>query len=108
MKLGILEKINSSHNNLRTTTMRGMFQDFPNIGERFIIFGEGIQFGNRMIHTTPIGEILELGTNEDSQDFCVFKTANSTYRITQLGDIEDSADYLEETFKMPSSEASMQ
>jgi hypothetical protein len=108
MKLGILEKINSSHNNLRTTSMKGMFSDFPNIGETFIIFGEGIVFGNRMIHTTKIAEILELGTNEDNQDFSVFKTANSTYKITLLEEVADSADYLEETFKMPDSEANMQ
>ena len=108
MKLGILEKISSNHNNLRTTLMEGMFQDFPVIGETFIIFGEGIVFGNRMIHTTRIQEIIEFGTNEDNHDFSIFRTANSTYKITLLGDVEDHNTYLEDNFKVPDLEKDTQ
>ena len=63
MKLGILEKIKSSHNNLRTSTMQGVYEKFPEVGEIFIIQGEGLAFGNRLIYTSPVKEILKVGTN---------------------------------------------
>jgi len=107
-KLGVLEKIKSTHKNLRTTTMQGVFEDFPNVGEPFYIFGEGIEFGNRMIHTTPIKEILELGKDSDGLDYVVFNTANSKYKLTLLEEDVDGDSYLEDSCKIPESKASIQ
>jgi len=106
--LGVLEKINSKHNNLRTTSMQGVFESFPDVGEQFLIFGEGLEFGNRMIHTTPVKEILELGKDDDNLDYVIFKTANSEYRITLLEEDVDKDSYLEESFKMPESSTGIQ
>jgi len=103
-KLGVLEKINSNHNNLRTTSMQGVFESFPDVGEQFIIFGEGIEFGNRMIHTTPVKEILELGKDNEDLDYILFNTANSKYRLTLLEEDVDSASYLEDSCKIPESD----
>jgi len=100
-KLGILEKINSSHKNLRTNTMKGVFEDFPKVGEQFVILGEGLEFGNRMIFTTPIKEIADHGRNQDNFDFMVFTTENSTYKITVLEEIAEEDKYLEDNFKIP-------
>jgi len=99
--LGVLEKINSTHNNLRTNTMQGVFEKFPSIGETFQIFGEGISFGNRMIFTSPIKEIIEAGKDKDDLEYIVFQTANSMYRLTLLEDNVSGDDYLEESFKFP-------
>jgi len=107
-KLGILEKINSTHNNLRTSTMQGVFEDFPNVGEQFLIFGEGLKFGNRMIHTTPVAEVLEIGKDQDDLEYIVFKTANSKYRLTLLEEEFDGESYLNDSCKMPESSASIQ
>jgi len=102
-KLGVLEKIQSVHNNLRTSSMQGVFEDFPNVGEPFLIFGEGLEFGNRMIHTTPIKEILEIGKDGDSLDYIIFNTDNSKYKLTLLEEEVDSVSYLEESFTIPES-----
>lgn len=107
-KLGILEKINSTHENLRTKTMDGMFEDFPKVGEQFIIFGEGLKFGNRMIYTTPVKEIFDAGRNKDNYEFMVFTTANSTYKITVTGEVEEEAAYLEANLKIPETNKSVQ
>lgn len=92
MKLGTLEKIESSHNNLRTNSMNGYFEEFPKVGEPFRILGKGLEFGTRIIHTTPITEILE-----EKEDLIVFKTLNSTYRVSLLSensllDIEENSE----------------
>jgi len=96
MFLGILNKIESTHNNLRTSSMEGVFFEFPNIGETFRIFGEGLYFGNRLIETTPVSEIIELST-----DHIMFKTANSTYKVIKLKEIGNEQDYLKDSFKIP-------
>lgn len=107
-KLGVFEKINSTHENLRTKTMDGMFEDFPKVGEQFIIFGEGLKFGNRMIHTTPVKEIFDEGRNQDNYEFMVFTTANSTYKITATGEVEEESAYLESNLKIPETTKSVQ
>ncbi len=72
---GILEKIESTHNNLRTDTVQGTFEP-PEIGKSFILYGEGLEFGVRVIQTTPIKELTK-----EEKGFC-FKTMNSTYKLS--------------------------
>lgn len=88
MKIGNLEKITSTHQNLRTPTMEGVFEEFPKVGETFKIYGEGLKFGNRIIHTSTVVEILE-----EKKDYMIFKTLNSTYRVNLLSD--GDTDFLE-------------
>ena len=109
LKLGVLEKISSSHNNLRTKTMQGLFKEFPKVGSSLCIFGEGIDFGNRMILTSPVAEILDEGRDQDDLEYIIFKTANSKYRLTIIEDEEvDSVNYLDEVYKIPESSAGIQ
>ena len=107
-KLGILEKINSSHENLRTKTMEGVFEDFPKVGEQFIIIGKGLKFGNRIIATTPVKELFDSGKNQDNPDFMVFITLNSTYKITVIGEVGEEATYIKNNFKIPETSKSIQ
>ena len=102
--LGIIEKIESTHTNLRTNTMEGVFSDFPKLNEAFVIYGKGLKFGNRVIYTSPVKEIIELGKNKDSLEYMLFKTENSTYRITLLESAIDGKSYLEEVFMSISSD----
>ncbi len=98
MKLGFLEKICSTHKNLRTDSMEGIFEELPKVGETFKIYGEGLVFGNRYIHTSPIVEIVEAGKSD--KEYFIFKTMNSTYKITVLADSEvEASEYLKENFK---------
>jgi len=110
MKLGILEKIMSTHRNLRTNTMQGIFSEFPVLGKTFIIQGEGLNFGNRMIYTTPVKEITQVGTDEENREYVLFKTANSTYKITFLQDMEEeeATKYIADKCKIPEATTGIQ
>lgn len=89
-KIGILEKIKSNHTNLRTDTMQGAYGNLPEVGETFTILGKGLAFGNRVIQTSPVIEISEIGMNDVRQEYVIFHTENSTYKITHLKNLEDS------------------
>lgn len=110
MNLGILEKINSSHSNLRTTTMKGIFEDTPEVGEIFVIQGEGLAFGNRMIYTTPVKEIVEVGIDSERQEYVVFKTHNSTYKVSFIDKMseEEANKYIAERCKIPEATTGVQ
>jgi len=88
--------------------MKGIFSEFPKVGEAFNIMGEGLEFGNRLIYTTPVAEILEEGTDNVDVEYIVFSTANSTYRVTKIEELEEDSNYLEETCKIPDSTAGVQ
>lgn len=75
-----LVKIESNHNNLRTNEMEGRTGSIPEVGYDIIVFGEGIEFGTRMIHTT---EVKESTYNKETKTF-TFKTKNSTYSLEML------------------------
>lgn len=102
-KLGVLKKIESSHNNLRTSEMEGVFSEFPKIGESFQIFGKGLKIGNRLIYTSPIKEILESDDNS-----ITFKTHYSKYHLSLIAEDIDCADYLEKSFKVPEPKSNIQ
>jgi len=70
---GILKKIESNHNNLRTNEVEGVFS-LPQVGEAFILFGKGLDFGTRLIFTTPVKNFNEKNMT--------FTTENSTYFLT--------------------------
>lgn len=74
MYLGLLKKVESNHNNLRTETVEGTFK-IPVVGEDFVLYGEGLKFGTRIVRTTPVQEVTQDG------NVINFKTRNSTYRV---------------------------
>ena len=68
--------------------MEGIFDGFPKVGDTFRIYGEGLEYGNRIIRTSPVVEIIE-----EEKDYMVFKTFNSTYKVSVLK--EGTVDCLE-------------
>lgn len=69
-----LTKITSAHNNLRTNEVVGKCCELPKVGEIFVMYAEGLEYGTRMISTSPVKEVHELG----------FKTENSEYKLEVL------------------------
>ena len=98
MQKGILYKLNSTHSNLRTDFMEGIFEDIPRVEHRFKIIGKGINFGNRVIDTSPV-QTIEL---KDNSKEIFFNTLNSKYKLVISGDTLDSSEskkYLKDNFK---------
>lgn len=71
-----LTKISDNQNNLRTNEVIGHCDELPVIGKSFIMFGEGIEFGTRMVSTSVVKEY--------NQEANVFKTLNSQYKLELL------------------------
>lgn len=72
----ILTKIKSNHSNLRTNAIEGVTNEMPTAGKNFILIGEGLEFGMRMVRTTPVSEILNMSNGSTE-----FKTQNSHYKL---------------------------
>jgi hypothetical protein len=82
---GRLTKIESSHNNLRTSQVEGTYEALPKVGERFKLVSESLdseirnQGGSRLIDTSPVQQILSA-----SNEVIEFKTTNSHYLFERL------------------------
>lgn len=83
MFIGLLKKISSSHNNLRTDTVEGVF-DLPVASEDFVLYGEGLEFGTRIVRTTPVEEVTK------EENIVTFKTRNSVYKLFIEKEVEVS------------------
>lgn len=77
----ILTKIESNHTNLRTDVIEGETAELPTQGKDFVLLGEGLEFGTRIVRTTPIREILKF-----SETLMEFKTQNSRYKLEIVGE----------------------
>ncbi len=69
-----LTKLSTNPNKLRTNEVIGNTCAMPRIGDRFIMYAEGLEEGIRCVDTSPVTEIQGL----------IFKTENSTYKLELL------------------------
>lgn len=81
-----LFKISSIHNNVRTSTIIGVTRDLPEIGKDFLMTGPGLEFGTRVLRTTPIMSVTRL------DDTFLFRTRNSIYALLVVDEFDDEAD----------------
>lgn len=70
-----LFKIDSTHQNVRTSTVEGQAFSLPELGKRFFMTGKGLEFGTRLIETTDVKALARVG------DSILFETRNSTYTL---------------------------
>ena len=84
MFLGELIKIKSNHDNLRTKSVLGHFNDYPKLEKSFILYSDSLSLkdGFRIIKTTPVKDI-----NIDG-DSVYFKTSNSVYKLMVFDNVE--------------------
>lgn len=80
---GILKRIKSSHQNLRTDKIEGNFQKLPELNKPFIIVGKSLTLpGHRIVTTTPVKGI----SDNDKDDKILFDTENSIYELEVYDD----------------------
>lgn len=79
-----LYKITSTHQNVRTDIIDGVAPSLPEPGQSFCLWGKGLEFGTRMVATTPV-----LDTATIDGEIILFKTKNSTYTLLIEGKIEE-------------------
>lgn len=82
----VLEKVRSTHNNLRTDKVEGVTLELPKKGEYFSVVGESLTPGAtaRVVTTTEIQNVEQMG------DEYMFTTMNSTYKLTVVKEMESS------------------
>lgn len=82
----VLEKVRSTHNNLRTDKVEGVTLELPKKGEYFSIVGEALTPGAtaRVVTTTEIQNVEVMG------DEYMFTTENSTYKLKVIKEMESS------------------
>ncbi len=75
----IFRKIKNNHNRLRTDEIEGETEELPTEGKAFTMFGEGLEFGVRVINTSLAIKV------EKSFNLYTFETASgSVYQVEYL------------------------
>lgn len=82
-------RIASNHTRLRTDTVEGECDMLPAIGHCFFMTGPGLEFGVRLVNTSPVKEIIkdEIVLTTPEQRIVVFKTENSEYQLEVISSI---------------------
>lgn len=75
-----LIKLESSHENLRTKEVEGESLGLPLVGTSFVVVGKGIEFGTRLVSTSPVQSVYLIDAN-DQRDLFHFQTKNSEYAL---------------------------
>lgn len=81
-----LTKIRSDHQNLRTDEIKGATLTLPEKGKSFQLFGEGLEFGTRVVTTTEIQVVDKIGNEYE------FSTLNSTYKLEVLDEFKEETE----------------
>lgn len=82
-----LIKVKSSHNNLRTPEVFGRIEQLPIVGNSFFLLAAGLDFGTRIVQTTPVQSVEKL-----TDTLYTFKTENSEYKLEIKELPEDATD----------------
>lgn len=69
-----MTKLSDNQNALRTNEIEGFCFELPQVGQPFVMYGEGIEFGTRIVSTSLVQEVAD---NK-------FKTLNSQYQLDVL------------------------
>jgi hypothetical protein len=83
----ILTKIQSTHNNIRTNSMRCQCSYLPEVGVDFKIFGDSLEVtgDTRAISTTTVQTVSSYGDNVGN-NWIEFTTTNSRYKLEILNE----------------------
>lgn len=85
-----LVKVSSTHNNLRTTEVEGVAPELPQQGKEFQLTGAGLEYGARLVNTTPV---VETTLNAENIEF---RTLNSKYLLRNIKEV--TTDEVEQWF----------
>ena len=77
-----LEKVESSHNNLRTNSVTGVCIELPIVGKSFMLMSDEVLTASatvRVINTSIVKDVLKCANGDLS-----FTTENSTYLLKTM------------------------
>ena len=82
----ILEKVRSTHSNLRTNIVEGITTELPKKGDFFTVIGAPVVQNAiaRAVTTTEVQNVEQMGNEY------IFHTLNSTYKLTVVKEMESS------------------
>lgn len=78
-----LKKIESTHNNLRTESVKGLANEIPVVGSRFFMYSEDTLTPDTNIRYVNTSVIKDVKFNAENGDY-VFRTENSLYVLTSV------------------------
>lgn len=83
-----LKKIESSHNNLKTSEILGWAPNLPKEGEKFFMYAKSLEIpdGTRYVRTTRIQKVQDILTGKVPE--ILFYTQNSTYALEIIDESE--------------------
>ena len=87
MYLVKFKKIKNDHNRLRTDEVEGVTRELPTVGKSFVIIGEGLEFGNRCVNTSPLKKVEEI-----ENGYRLHTASGSLYEVELLGVVNDKHD----------------
>ena len=79
-------KVKCDHFRVRTDEVLGKTDELPQVGKPFVLIGEGLEFANRLVSTSPVKEI-----ERHQPDLFVLTTeSDSIYHVQVLGVLDES------------------
>lgn len=81
-----LTKLSDNKNAIRTNDVVRACFNLPELNKSFTMFGAGIEFGHRMVTTSPVQNI------EFLDDVVRFNTMNSSYQLEITERVEEDAE----------------
>lgn len=80
-------KVHNNHNRVRTDEIVGITKNLPKEGEIFVLIGEGLEFGTRVVNTSPVKMLLENENNPG--EYLLHTESGSIYQVNILGEVND-------------------
>lgn len=78
------KKIRNNHNRMRTDVVEGITHELPKVGESFVMLSEGLEFGTRMVNTSPVQNIETIDNKHQ-----LFTESGSLYEVEVLGEVDE-------------------
>jgi hypothetical protein len=78
-----LNKIESTHNNLRTDVVTGLTPRLPVVGEQFFMYSNEVLTENTNTRFIRTSKIESIKASDDGREI-IFRTQNSLYTLTSI------------------------
>ena len=83
-------KVYNKHNRMRTDEVVGVSEKLPKEGEIFVLIAKGLEFGTRVLNTSPVKMLLE--NEKNPGEYLLHTESGSVYQVNVLGEVNDKHD----------------
>lgn len=73
------QKISNNHNRLRSDDIEGVTNELPTEGKSFVFFGKGLEFGTRVVNTSPVKIVLQ-----KDDEYILHTESGSIYQVNLI------------------------